>query len=48
MFRYDLNELRQLSADSVESLRFVRATDATTKYGIGFAAGAIEVTTRGR
>ena len=46
-FRYDLNELRQLSADGIESLRFVRATDATTKYGIGFGGGAIEVTTSG-
>ena len=47
-FRYDINELRQLNADSVESLRFVRASDATTKYGIGFTGGAIEVTIRGR
>ena len=30
------------------SLRFLRASDATTKYGTGFAGGAIEVTSRGR
>ncbi len=46
--RRDLYILRQLGTDGVESLRFLRASDATTKYGTGFAGGAIEVTSRGR
>ncbi len=46
--RRDLSVLRQFSTDGVESLRFLRSSDATTKYGTGFAGGAIEVTSRGR
>ena len=46
--RRDLSILRRFSADGVESLRFLRSSDATTKYGTGFTGGAIEVTSRGR
>ena len=46
--RRDLNVLRLLSSDGVESMRFLRSIDATTKYGTGFTGGVIEVTSRGR
>ena len=43
-----LEELSRISTESVEYIRFLSAIDATTKYGTGFAGGAIEVTSRGR
>ena len=46
--RRDLNVLRLLSSDGIESMRFLRSIDATTKYGSGFTGGVIEVTSRGR
>ena len=46
--RGELIELRQLRNDNIESMRFISAADATTKYGTGYSGGVIEVTTRGR
>jgi hypothetical protein len=46
--RGDLQELRSLVANDVTTMRRLSPADATTKYGTGFAGGAIEVTTRGR
>ena len=46
--RRELNDLRLMSVDSIETMRYLTATDATTKYGIGYPGGVIEVTTRGR
>jgi len=43
-----LYELRRISASAIESMRFVSASDATTKYGTGYPGGAIEVTMRDR
>ena len=45
--RNELEELRRISTESIENMRFISAADATTKYGTGFMGGAIEVTTRG-
>ena len=46
--RGELDDLRSISTDNIESLRFLSAIDATTKYGTGYLGGVIEVTTRGR
>ena len=43
-----LYELRRISASGIESIRFISASDATTKYGTGYPGGAIEVTMRDR
>ena len=47
-FRTDIGQLRSMSADSVEEMRFLSSFDATTLYGTGYTGGAIEVTSRGR
>ena len=41
-----VDELRHITVDQVETLEFVSASDATTRYGTGNASGIIEVTTR--
>lgn len=46
--RGDLSELTLISVSDVESIRLISARDATTRFGTGFAAGAIEVRTRRR
>ena len=46
--RGDLGELRVFDVDDVETMRYVSAPDATTKYGTGYLGGVIEVSTRGR
>lgn len=46
--RGGIERLRDISAENVESIRFVPARDATTLYGTGYAGGLIEVTTRSR
>jgi len=38
--------LRQISADTVERMRFMSAPDATMRYGTGYAFGIIEVISR--
>ena len=43
-FRGDLDELHRLSTENIESMRFLSASDATTKYGTGYLGGIIEVT----
>ena len=40
--------LAGMSANAVASLKYLNASDATTRYGTGHLAGAIEITTRGR
>ncbi|GMR12682.1 MAG: hypothetical protein BMS9Abin29_0874 [Gemmatimonadota bacterium] len=40
------SELRNMPANSVTQVRFIDGRAATTRYGIGFGGGAIEVTTR--
>ena len=46
--RGDLEELDRIPADAVESIRYLSAADATTRYGTGFPGGVIEVTSRVR
>jgi len=38
--------LRSMRANDVSELQFMSASDATTRYGTGFTAGAIIVSTR--
>lgn len=42
-----LDSLHGFVTESVESIRFISATDATTRYGTGYPAGIIEIITRG-
>jgi hypothetical protein len=41
-----LDDLREVQADRVKECRFLNANDATTKYGTGHPAGAIEIITK--
>ncbi len=41
-----LESLRSLNTEQIEQMEFVRARDATTRYGTGHASGVIEITTR--
>jgi outer membrane cobalamin receptor len=43
-----LEDLRQITVEDVESIRFIPGRDATTLYGTGYGGGIIEVTTRRR
>jgi hypothetical protein len=42
----EISSLASLSARTVASIRFVSATDATTRYGAGYDGGVIEVVSR--
>jgi hypothetical protein len=42
-----IDHLRNIPAQDVQTIRFISATDATTRYGTGHTGGIIEVTTRG-
>ncbi len=42
------DELRSLRVSDVQELRYLSASDATTRFGTGYEAGAILVTTRRR
>ncbi|NNM32400.1 MAG: hypothetical protein HKO53_05015 [Gemmatimonadetes bacterium] len=44
----DLDALRRILVDDVESIEYVNPSDATMRYGTGFPGGAIEVTGRVR
>ena len=44
--RGELDVLRQLNTANIETMRYLSASDATTKYGTGFLGGVIEVDTR--
>lgn len=44
--RGGLEELRTFRPEMVTELRYIDATDATTRWGTGFMAGVIDVTTR--
>ncbi len=46
--RGELDELRRIRADGVESLTFISSNVATRTYGPGFEGGAIQVRMRGR
>lgn len=42
----DIETLRQMTVASIREIRYLSASDATTKYGTGYIAGVIEVSTR--
>ena len=42
----ELAELNRMSTDTIETMRYLSAPDATTRYGTGYLGGVIEVTTR--
>ena len=44
--RGEVDVLRQLNTTNIETMRYLSATDATTRYGTGFPGGVIEVTSR--
>jgi hypothetical protein len=35
-----------MNADNIETMRYLSPSDATTRYGTGYAGGVIEVTLR--
>jgi len=41
-----IDALHQLGIDSIEEILFIRASDATTRYGTGYPGGIIDVTLR--
>ena len=43
-----IDELRSLRVSDVQEVRYMSASDATTRFGTGYEAGAILVTTRRR
>ncbi|MFC1659975.1 hypothetical protein ACFL3S_00735 [Gemmatimonadota bacterium] len=43
----ELDALRMISVPHILEIRFLNSADATTRYGTGYVAGAIEVKTRG-
>lgn len=44
----DINSLSRISSNQIESIQYISATDATTRYGTGYTGGIIRVNTRGR
>ena len=46
MPRGDLDQLRAISVNNIREIRFMNSADATTRFGTGYAAGAIEVITK--
>jgi len=45
-FPGELDELRRISTESIETLEYLSPADAITKYGTGYLGGVIEVRTR--
>ncbi len=41
-----LADLYRMSTDDIETMRYLSASDATTRYGTGYIGGVIEATTR--
>ncbi len=41
-----LRSLQNIAANSIDEIRYMSASDATTRYGTGHAAGAIVIATR--
>lgn len=42
-----LESLRLIPSDAIQDMRFINASDATTRYGTGHAGGAILIRSRG-
>ena len=45
---YQLDILRNMQPQDIDTLRFISAADATTRWGLGYPSGAIEVVSRRR
>jgi len=41
----DINSLQRISSTQIESIEYISATDATTRYGTGYLGGVIRVNT---
>jgi len=41
-----MDALESLGAERIKEARYVNAADATTKYGTGYTAGVVEITTK--
>ncbi len=46
MYRRELADLNRMSTADIETMRYLSASDATTRYGTGYIGGVIEVTMR--
>lgn len=46
MPRGEIDQLRAISVFEIQEIRFLNSGDATTRFGTGYVAGAIEVITR--
>jgi hypothetical protein len=44
----DINSLSRVSSINIETIQYLSATDATTRYGTGYMGGIIRINTRGR
>ena len=44
----DISSLNRIGSSNIESIQYISATDATTRYGTGYMGGIIRVNTRGR
>ena len=44
----DINSLTRISSTEIESIQYISATDATTRYGTGYMGGIIRINTLGR
>lgn len=42
----DVSALRNISTNQIQEIRYLNGPDATTKYGIAYGSGAIEIRTR--
>ena len=40
------DQLSSISADRIKEIRYINASDATTKWGTGYTEGVIQVTTK--
>jgi hypothetical protein len=43
-----IDSLSRIPSTNIESIQYMNATDATTRYGTGYAGGLIRVNTFGR
>jgi hypothetical protein len=44
----EINSLGRISSTEIESIQYIGATDATTRYGTGYLGGIIRINTLGR
>ncbi len=44
----DIDSLGRISSTEIETIEYISATDATTRYGTGYMGGIIRINTRGR